>query len=108
MLRRRFLGVMTMIGAGSAVAIPLVAANERNEHTHAGEARTIRYKVVGFTCVTCALGLEVLLRQHEGVLSANADYGAATATVRFDPSRVSEASLEAVIQDAGFAARPAN
>jgi hypothetical protein len=40
----------------------------------ATENRTVVYKVNGFTCIACAVGLEVMLRGLKGVTRANASY----------------------------------
>jgi Cu+-exporting ATPase len=43
--------------AGAAAGVPLAAATAR-------EMRSVRYGVDGFTCVTCAVGLETMLRPN--------------------------------------------
>ena len=107
MLRRRFIGALTVLGAGSLAAIGKVetgkAAHDGSTETHAGE-RTVTYAVDGFTCITCAVGLETLIRQEKGVVSASASYPAATATIRFVPTVITEEALRSFIQDKGFVA----
>ncbi len=57
--RRQFLcGVTT---AAAATAAPRVK-------------RKLTYDVKGFTCVTCAIGLETMLRSLRGVTGARASY----------------------------------
>ena len=62
MIRRRFLGLMTLAGAGGATALSKAARASR-------QSETAQYKISGFTCVTCATGLETLLGREKGVLA---------------------------------------
>ncbi len=68
------------------------------------DTKTVTWRVRGFTCVTCAVGLEVMLRRQKGVKSAEASYPDATVTIQFHPELVSEASLRSFITDIGFTA----
>jgi len=95
-LRRKFIGMMTLAGAGS------LASGAARLETHRGSSITLKYAVQGFTCITCAVGLETLLRRQKGVLAAKADYHAATATIIFDPHVTEEASLRQFISTTGF------
>jgi len=94
MLRRRFLGIAAVLGAGSLAARGVEAA----------ERKTVVFGVKGFTCVTCAVGLETLLRREEGVVSARATYPDGLATIVFHPKVVSEAALLGSIAQMGFSA----
>jgi Cu+-exporting ATPase len=98
MQRRRFVQMMTLAGAGTLAAV---------EMTHASQATTVSYRVKGFTCVTCAVGLETMLREQTGVKWVKATYPEAHVTIRYDPSSVSEAALRGFISDLGFTAEPA-
>jgi Cu+-exporting ATPase len=70
----------------------------------AGERRTVTYLVKGFSCVTCAAGLETMLRQKNGVIRVEASYPKATAVIEYDPSLIAEEQLRAFITDMGFTA----
>ena len=60
------------------------------------------YRVRGFSCITCAVGLEVMLRQKKGVARVQASYPKATVFIEFDPGLVTEASLKEFIAEMGF------
>jgi Cu+-exporting ATPase len=94
MIRRKFLGLMTIAGAGSLATL-----------AHAGEKKTVKYHIDGFTCITCAVGLEALLQKERGVVWAEASYSDHTAKIVFHPDLVSEQKLEAFITSTGFTAR---
>lgn len=64
--------------------------------------RTASYQVQGFHCSGCADNLGKSLRRIEGVIKADADYGAGQVEVRFDPKRVSDDDLRDGIRTAGF------
>lgn len=66
------------------------------------ETRSVTYKVKGFTCVTCAVGLEVMLRGLKGVTRANASYPEANVKIGFDGNLTSEKALRDFIATCGF------
>jgi hypothetical protein len=59
MIRRKFIGLITLVSAGSMAALETVAGAEQ---------KTVTYRISGFTCVTCAVGLETLLQKERGVV----------------------------------------
>jgi len=99
MERRRFVQMMTLAGAGGLAAV------EAAKHA-VGETRTVSYRVKGFTCITCAVGLETMLRQEKGVKWVKATYPEAQVEIRYDPSTVSEDALRGFISELGFTAEP--
>jgi copper chaperone CopZ len=60
--------------------------------------------VKGFTCITCAVGLETLLRQQKGVVWAKASYPDASVAIKYQPSTITEDQLKTFIADMGFTA----
>jgi copper chaperone CopZ len=105
MIRRQFIKLAALSGAtGIASLGALDALETRETHTarEATETKTVTWRVRGFTCVTCAVGLETMLRQQKGVSSARASYPDAEVTIQFDPGTVSEASLRIFITSIGF------
>jgi copper chaperone len=97
MQRRRFVQMLTLAGVGTVAAAEL---------HHAGETKTVAYRVKGFTCITCAVGLETMLREQKGVKWVKATYPEAQVTIRFDPSSVNEGQLRGFISELGFTAEP--
>jgi Cu+-exporting ATPase len=97
MQRRRFVQMMTLASVGTVAAAELA---------HAGETKTIAWHVKGFTCVTCAVGLETMLREQKGVKRVRATYPEAQVTIQYDPASVNEARLRAFISELGFTAEP--
>jgi copper chaperone CopZ len=95
MIRRKFIGLMALAGAGSMVALETVDNVEQ---------KTVTYRISGFTCVTCAVGLETLLQKERGVVWAKASYPSSTATITYHPKLTSESSLVKFIESAGFKA----
>jgi len=97
MQRRRFVQMMTLASVGTVAAA---------EFAHAGETKTVSWHVKGFTCVTCAVGLETMLREQKGVKGVKATYPQAQVTIRFDPVAVNEAQLREFISELGFTPEP--
>ena len=96
MFRRAFINRIAAAGASGLVGV--VKAEETK-----GSAN-VAYKVTGFTCVTCAIGLEVLIRREKGVARARATYPAGLVSVTFDPDVVTKQVIKDVIVGAGFTA----
>jgi copper chaperone CopZ len=94
MIRRKFLGMMTLAGAGVAALEGMNLAEQKN----------VTFRITGFTCITCAVGLETLLEKERGVIRAKASYPDSTATISYHPRLTSEESLVKFIESAGFKA----
>jgi Cu+-exporting ATPase len=93
MVRRNFLQRLTIAGTGAFAVLGKAGA---------AESRTVAYRIKGFTCVTCAVGLDTLLRQQKGVLRSESSYPEATSVIVFDPSAITEKDLKAFIAEMGF------
>jgi copper chaperone CopZ len=63
---------------------------------------TMRFRVTGMTCEACASGLAASFRNLEGVRSASVEYASGAASVTYDPGRVSEEKLAALVKDSGY------
>jgi copper chaperone len=106
MERRRFLCRLTAAAAAStAVGLEL----GRGEHASAPPegpnvrgTRRVTYQVQGFTCITCAVGLEVMLRGVRGVAEATASYAEHSVAIAFDDHVTSEDALKQFISVCGF------
>ena len=92
MFRRDFLQQVT-VGAGG-----LAAAGA----ARGAESRIVSYKIDGFSCVTCAVGLEVMLRQQKGIVKVKASYPERQAVIEFDPEQINEDSIKNFIDSIGF------
>ena len=99
MIRRRFLGLATLAG---------VAGLATMEGMDLAEQKTVTFRITGFTCVTCAVGLETLLQKERGVIWAKATYPGSIATITYHPRLTSESSLVEFIESTGFKATKAD
>ena len=93
MFRRRFIQSISFTGIGGLAAVGIAEANG---------GKTVMYRVKGFSCPTCAVGLEVMLSRQKGVMRAQASYPNATVRIEFQPDTVSESSLKGFIAEMGF------
>ena len=93
MIRRQFLEFVTLAGVGGLTSVSR-ANPERSE--------TISFRIEGFTCLTCAVGLETVLMRKKGILAAKATYPEALATITYDQGHTSIETITADIESMGF------
>ena len=90
MFRRNFLTSATLGLAGATV--------------NASTSRMVTYRITGFTCVTCAVGLDTLLSRQKGVVRSHSSYPDATAAITYNPDLIDETRLKGFIAELGFTA----
>ena len=98
MFRRRFIQSMGLASVGSLAA----AGSAEGLHR-----QSVTYRVKGFSCPTCSVGLEVMLMRQKDVVHATASYPKATVVIEFQPELVTESALQGFISEMGFTALPA-
>jgi len=96
LFRRNFIQRITLAGAGIGAAS---AATARTR-----ESKTVTYHVKGFSCPTCAEGLDTMLRGQAGVIQSRSTYPSAITVIEFDSRLVTEKSLKSFIAELGFTA----
>jgi copper chaperone CopZ len=67
--------------------------------------KTVTYRIEGFACVTCAVGLDAILREHSGIVRSNSSYPAGTTVIEFNTDLVTETQIKALIEETGFIVR---
>jgi copper chaperone CopZ len=105
MIRRQFLKLATLTGAtgvASLAAIGALRTDSQSSALNPNGSKTVKWRVRGFTCVTCAVGLETLLRREKGVVAADATYPEGMVTIQYHAAIVSEAALRSTIAEMGF------
>ena len=96
MFRRGFISRLTLASASGLGAISGASSN--------GRTHKVTFRVSGFTCITCAAGLDSLLSKEDGVVESKSSYCDGITTVEFRPELISEHSLKASISEMGFSA----
>jgi len=71
----------------------------------AADSKTVTYKIKGFTCVTCAVGLDTLLQRQDGVIHSKSSYPEAVTTIEYKPAVITERDLKSFISEMGFEAK---
>ena len=97
MFRRQFVQLIAALGTGSLASIAAVTQSAKPE-----ASETVTYHVKGFSCITCAVGLDTLLKEKKGVAWSKSSYPDGIVIIKFDPKEVTEASLKACIAEMGF------
>jgi copper chaperone CopZ len=91
MVRRQFIqGIACGLGVGQAAG--------------STKTRTVTYHIEGFTCITCAVGLDTLLKEEKGIARSQSSYPDRTATIEFNPDVIQDEQIRARIQGFGFKA----
>ena len=93
MFRRRFLQIATMASVGGLAPLEGLAA---------GASKTVTYMVKGFSCITCATGLDTMLNRQKGINSSKSTYPEGKVTVGFDPRQTNEQAIVTFINSLGF------
>lgn len=93
MFRRQFVQFVATLGPGSVAAI--AAADSKG-------SKTVTYVVKGFSCVTCAVGLDTMLEKQKGIIGSKSTYPEGIVRIQFDPREVTEKALQEFISEMGF------
>ena len=93
MLRRKFFKVVTMATTGALAPLEAIPAEPK---------KIVRYHVKGFSCVTCATGLDTMLSKEKGIVSSSSTYPEGIATIGFDPEKITEKQIKDFIAGLGF------
>lgn len=95
MMRRHFIHLLTLAGAGSFDAVSTAAKSQQ---------LTTVYRVSGFSCITCAIGLDVMMERQKGVVWSKSSYQEAQTTIHYHLDLVDDQALRNAIADMGFIA----
>jgi mercuric ion binding protein len=68
----------------------------------AGTLETVTLEVKNMTCAVCPITVKKALEKVPGVTSVTVDFDKKSATVTFDPDKVSPATLAKATSDAGY------
>jgi copper chaperone CopZ len=93
MFRRQFLQIIPLATAVGLAPLKAVAQ---------GRSEVVTYRVKGFSCVTCATGLDTMLSQQKGVASSKSTYPEGIVKIAFDPEEISKNQIAAFIAELGF------
>jgi copper chaperone CopZ len=93
MFRRKFIQQAT---SGLVAIAPAIAGSN---------TRAVTYRIEGFTCVTCAVGLDTMLKDLKGIVRSKSSYADRTSVIEFNPDLTSEPAIKGFISEIGFAVR---
>lgn len=93
MIRRKFIqGIACGLGAAEAAI-------------GAAKTKTVTYRIEGFSCVTCAVGLDALLKDQKGIVRSKSSYPDRTALIEYYPDLIDEEQIKSFIRELGFSAK---
>lgn len=70
----------------------------------AAATATASFTVTGMTCASCGVTIRTALGHVDGVAEVKVDSDAGSATVRYDPGKITAERIAAAITDAGYPA----
>lgn len=65
----------------------------------------IELDIVGMHCGSCAIGIQMIVSQIDGVASASADYDKKKAWVEFDSAKTNKEAIIKAIEELGYQAK---
>jgi len=68
------------------------------------QAKKIKFSIEGMHCGSCAAGIQMVLINTDGVISASADYEKKSGEVEFDEEKVTWPDLQKAIEELGYKA----
>jgi len=93
MFRRRFLQFVPLMSAACLTPLKAAAKNKN---------QIVTLRVKGFSCITCATGLDAMLCRQKGVASSKSTYPEGIVKVAFDPEEISTKRIASFIGELGF------
>ena len=103
MMRRRSF-IQTLAGSGAGVALLKLGTPQKT----LAENVSVAWTVKGFTCVTCAVGLQTILEKHDGISRVKAEYPSGKVEVGFDSNVIELREIKRLIEGTGFTVKEGN
>lgn len=108
--KTRLVLVIPILAVAAAAAFPyyssgwLGGASRRlaSEATQAGRFTTVRFRISGMTCESCANGMAASFRNLPSIKDAVVEYPSGNTSVTYDPAKVSADQLAALVREAGY------
>ena len=88
--------------AGSVLSV----AHAGSEAAATAAQKTVVLRIDNMTCASCPITVRHAIKGVDGVISAEVDFEAKTATVVFDPAKTDIATIAAASTNAGYPAQP--
>lgn len=101
---KKLVGPMILLFGLSAALVALAWPHRAATDETARGTVTSRFAVEGMTCGGCEAGVELAVKRLDGVAQAHASYEEGTATVTYDPQRVTAGEIVAAIEALGYGA----
>jgi copper chaperone CopZ len=101
--RRNFIWtVAATSGAGLALQESRATREKPAVEKAPVEIANVVWTVSGFSCVTCAVGLETLLKAQKGITAATALYPSGRVQIEFDPNAIALSRIRSLVDEFGF------
>ena len=66
------------------------------------DSKTLRLLVEGIVCTGCAIDMENVLKDTEGILDVSVDYAEGIVSIEYEPDEIDEKELFIKVQRFGF------
>lgn len=81
-----------------------VRADDKKSPAYSSLVQTCTFKVTGMTCASCSVTLKAALKKLDGVQNVAVSVGDDSASVTFDPGKVTTKDIVAKIDNVGYKA----
>ena len=68
--------------------------------------KKVKLSIEGMHCGSCAMGIQMLLQNTDGVLESSADYDSKSGEVEYDEEKISFDDMKKAIADLGYRVTP--
>ncbi len=95
---------VTVLGMAALAVVHLAAGRARAEGTAPASSASVSLHVEGMTCPSCKVAVRTALSRLDGVKDAKVEVARQSATVEYDPGRVTPQRLVDAVNRLGYRA----
>lgn len=66
------------------------------------KTKTIKLKITGMHCTSCAMNIDGELEDTEGIFESNTNYAKEVTEVAFDPKKLTPEKIQSIIKSVGY------
>lgn len=68
--------------------------------------KKVVFKIIDMRCTSCSITIDGDLEDTEGIMRAQTSYAKAVTEIAFDPAKINERKIQAIIKKTGYTVEP--